>query len=156
MTAISGDRARWVAAVVLAWATASPAALVEIPAPVGLSEHDVGLRMLAANPSKPRYAHRLLDTHGNVADLRYPAMTAGAGMLRTAETGIQAARAPAAVTGFEFLLQADAAGMPWPSETEKSIQKPELWTLILLGAGLVVYQLRRQSRIDRRVIKISS
>lgn len=33
-------------------------------------------------------------------------------------------------------------------------QRPELWTLVVLGAGLVAYQLRRQARNRSGMIRL--
>lgn len=116
------------------------AAVIEIQEPVGdwrsSMQHPVHAAMQAgALPRSPLQAMHAAEPSGTAQVLRVADLVG---------TSSAIADVPAATA--DEVVRAGPQGA--------SDQRPELWTLLVLGAGLVAYQLRRQARNRSGMIRL--
>ena len=152
---------RLVAGLLVAVAVLGPGtsrgALIEIPTPRSLSGHALDVQSVAAS-LLPAVVERF---DNRIPPASFPKVSRDPGGLgpdgkamRIAGNTYLPGNVAAAAIGFDFIAKADLAGLA-PPAGQDALQPPKVWTLLLLGAGLVAFHLRRQARKSSRFIKVS-
>lgn len=147
---MAGKSFNWLAALPLAWSGLACSALIEVELPRADAREPGMYELLAILPAAGGGGNRLHATRA-ARDATLP----GAVVVRAAQSG---ALIPtnAADIHRDFLVRAEPLFARGHATKDDSIQAPELWTLVFLGAGLVAYQVRRQTRNSRVAIRFSS
>lgn len=142
-------------ALVLFWATISHGAVIEIEPPDARMNQAATARFLQWQ-ALPRNAGFLAGAVNAAPGRKTRDLADAAALVHVANTPVSRAGGDDFSLYQEYYWQSKSGMAAAPGSFEESMQKTEVWPIIVIGIGLVAYQLRRQSRNRAGIVRIMS